>query len=361
MKRKALVISAFPAPYRIRVFECMAQQYDLDVFFGAGTNESRHADFFGKADVLPFTVLGSPEADAKYASALRNIRSYDFVMAYDFNQKCAFQAITLCKLFRIPYFVNCDGAILRPNPIKDAVKHFLLGSAAGGFSSGKSATNYLTHYGIAREKIHTHCFTSLNAGDILPEPVNNKPERKAALGLPQKKTVIAVGQFVPRKGFDVLLKAWKPLDDDFQLLLIGGGDDGELYDSIIREQGLQNVIIRGFLPKAQLTEYYRAADLFVLPTREDIWGLVINEAMANGLPVITTDNCVAGLELIHDGENGFLVPVENPAQLAEKMAEILRSDALLSSMSEANVRAMQGCTLEKIAREHCIAIEKILG
>lgn len=361
MRRKALVLSAFPAPYRIRVFELMSKQYDLDVFFGAGSNESRHADFYGKADVLPFTVLGNSEGDAKFKEALKKIRSYDFVMAYDYNQKCAFQAIVLCKLFHIPYFVNIDGAILRKHPIKDAGKRFLLCSAAGGFSSGKSATDYLTYYGIAPEKIHTHCFTSLNAQDILTQTVTDKPERKKALGLPQRKTVIAVGQFVPRKGFDVLLRAWKPLDEVYQLLLIGGGDDGQLYADILREENLHNVIIHDFVPKEELTEYYRASDLFVLPTREDIWGLVINEAMANGLPVITTDNCVAGVELIQSGVNGYLVPVENTALLAQRMEEILGSDSLSSAMGEANLRRMQGCTLEKIAEAHCIAIEKTLG
>lgn len=54
-----------------------------------------------------------------------------------------------------------------------------------------------------------------------------------------------------------------------------------------------------------------AADIFVHPTREDIWGLVVNEAMAKGLPVITTDRCVAGLELIKNESVGRIVPVEN--------------------------------------------------
>ena len=50
--------------------------------------------------------------------------------------------------------------------------------------------------------------------------------------------------------------------------------------------------------------YYQAADMLVFPTREDIWGLVINEAMANGLPTVSTDKCVAALEMIKQGENG---------------------------------------------------------
>lgn len=361
MKKKVLAISTFPAPYRIKVFECMSKAYDIDLFFGAGTNESRHADFFGKSGAFHFEVLGTPEADSRYAAALKNIRSYDFVLAYDFNQTCAFKAILLCKLYRIPYFVNCDGAILKKNPVKDAVKHFFLSKAAGGFSSGKSATEYLHYYGIPKEKIHEHCFTSLNEEDILPEVVKDKAVRKEKLGLQPKKTVLTVGQFIPRKGFDVLLKAWPPLDGDYQLLIIGGGDDRAQYEQFIQEHNLHNVIIKDFVPKALLAEYYRAADLFVLPTREDIWGLVINEAMANGLPVITTDHCVAGLELIQPGVNGYLVPVENTELLTKYISQILSDDALCNAMAEQNVTAMQGCTLSRIAEKHVEAIEKILG
>ena len=54
-----------------------------------------------------------------------------------------------------------------------------------------------------------------------------------------------------------------------------------------------------------------------MPTREDIWGLVINEAMAYGLPIITTDNCLAGLELIKNEENGYIIPVNNTELLAQ--------------------------------------------
>lgn len=59
-----------------------------------------------------------------------------------------------------------------------------------------------------------------------------------------------------------------------------------------------NIVFVEFKTKEDLIDYYRAADLFVLPTREDIWGLVVNEAMAAGTPVITTTNCGAGMEIL---------------------------------------------------------------
>ena len=63
----------------------------------------------------------------------------------------------------------------------------------------------------------------------------------------------------------------------------------------------------GFKTKEELADYYKAADLLLLPTRKDIWGLVVNEALSFGVPVITTKNCGAGLELIKDGVNGYII------------------------------------------------------
>ena len=62
-----------------------------------------------------------------------------------------------------------------------------------------------------------------------------------------------------------------------------------------------------------------AADVFVMPTREDIWGLVINEAMAYGLPVVSTDKCIAALELVKNGRNGYIIPPNQPKEIAQKV------------------------------------------
>lgn len=166
-----------------------------------------------------------------------------------------------------------------------------------------------------------------------------------------KKIVIAVGQFIHRKGVDVLLKAWAQCSEEYELYIIGGKPTPE-YIELVRKLNLKNVFFEGFKTKEELKQYYQAADLFVLPTREDIWGLVVNEAMANGLPVITTDRCGAGLELIKDGENGYIVPVEDEKALAEKMMYILEHDSLRDNMKIKNLKCMKRSTVEEMAIHH---------
>lgn len=110
-----------------------------------------------------------------------------------------------------------------------------------------------------------------------------------------------------------------------------------------------------FQKKDRLKKYYMAADLFVLPTREDIWGLVVNEAMACGLGVITTNRCNAGLELIRNRENGYLVAVEDVHALREAMLEALENTEALGLCALETIRPY---TVETMAADHMTHIRE---
>ena len=168
------------------------------------------------------------------------------------------------------------------------------------------------------------------------------------------KATPATGQMIHRTGLDVLLKAAKDLDPDTGIYFVGG-EPKEEYLNLQKELNLTHVHFLGFQKKETLAKYYKASDLFVLPTREDIWGLVINEAMAYGLPTITTDRCVAGLELIEDGVNGYVVPVGDTAVLAEKIRSVLASD--LEAMGKAALEKVRPYTLENMAKTHAEIFE----
>ncbi len=95
-----------------------------------------------------------------------------------------------------------------------------------------------------------------------------------------------------------------------------------------------------------------AADLFVLPTREDVWGLVINEAMANGLPVISTDKCIACVELVKNGVNGYIVPVNDSNKLTQSIIEAMNEIENSNRMSVESLNRIRDYTIEKMAQCH---------
>ncbi|MBP3700809.1 MAG: glycosyltransferase family 4 protein, partial [Lachnospiraceae bacterium] len=187
----------------------------------------------------------------------------------------------------------------------------------------------------------------------------SKEELRAALGLENIPTAVTIGQFIPRKGFDVLLNAWKDVPQPAQLVLVGGGDLEEEYRRQIRDLNLENVHLVGFVGKETVFQYYHASDLFVLPTREDIWGLVINEAMASGLPVVGTDRCIAAVELIEDGQNGYVVPIEDASALSQSMNAILSDPELAARMRSQNLDKIRSFTLENIVENHRRVIDKL--
>lgn len=352
--KRAIVFAEIPAPYRVRVFEELAKEYELSVYFNQHINQERHVDYMVRDSSLNYCVLDTPEALARFNRSLKNLKQYDFVLDYHFAVTNGVRLMLASIYHKVPCFINNDGAFIQKNFFKNTIKKFLIKRAALCFGSGESSRRYFRTFGAREENIRYHQFTSLTEADIMRKPLSIEAKQilKRQLKLEDKKTVITVGQFVYRKGFDVLLEAWKNVKGDYQLLMIGGGSMERSYLEFIKTNGLENVKLIEYLPKEELFKYYQAADLFVLPTRKDTWGLVINEAMACGLPIVSTDQCIGGVELIKNGINGFIVPVDNATALTEKISEIMQTDSLASMMSVNNLNKIQGYTMKNIAKTH---------
>ena len=103
----------------------------------------------------------------------------------------------------------------------------------------------------------------------------------------------------------------------------------------------------------ELSEYYKAADLFVLPTREDIWGLVINEAMNYGLPVITTTACVAGQELVENYKNGFILNIKDENEMShnlnKKISLFFETPGIKQQMGKESLKVIEEYSVENMA------------
>ncbi len=366
--KKILVLSSFPAPYRVDVFKGLAETFELDVFFETNKDQNRSKDFFVSNDEFQYNIVNEKDGSIKFYNCIKNLKSYDLVLAYDWYLEYALRVEVKCMIHRIPYIINCDGAfIVSAKTVKDkckeVIKHFFVRHAVACLSSGKSATNYFKYYGALEKNIHEHPFTSLHKGDILQSPVLEEEKKllRKKLKLEDKFTVISVGQFIERKGFDTLLSAWKNISMNGQLIIVGGGEERAKYEKMIVDYSISGVKMIDFIPKQELIKYYMASDVFVLPTREDIWGLVVNEAMAVGIPVITTERCNAGIELIENDVNGFIVPVNDIHQMADKIQWLMEHEDIVRFMGINNIKKIKNYTLEKIVESHKEVFLKILS
>ncbi len=357
--KKLLILSTIPVPYRTEVFLGLAKHYRADIFFERSYDQNRNDKYFVTDE--GFTMLNSDEGRKRYQSCLRRLREYDLVLAYDYTSKKGMQLMLRCIRQGVPYCLNCDGAFINPHPVKDWIKRFFIRRARACFCSGDSAREYFLHYGARQENLYLHDFTSLTEKDIFPNTANREEKKKLREknGLEDTVLVLTIGQFIYRKGFDILLEAWRQVRGNCRLLMVGGGEKQQEYEAFIAKYGMDNVTLVGYLDKSKIFEYYRASDLFVLPTREDVWGLVVNEAMACGIPVISSDMCIAGRELIKEGINGYVVPSEDVDRLAEALQKLVNQPALREEMGRNNIRDIQGKTLQNIVESHIKVIDSL--
>jgi glycosyltransferase involved in cell wall biosynthesis len=361
-KKKILVLSIYPAPYRVEVVEKLRDIFDVTVFFESNQGDSRDVSWFQSGD---YYLLDTSEGKQSFHDAIDNLKSFDLVLCYDYSTKVSVQLIVKCILSKTPYIINADGVMLAKhgNILKDVIKRFIISNAAGYLASGERAKTYFLHYGAKEENIYLHTFSTLHKEDILPNPISRqrKDSIRKVLGLnPDKKIAIAVGRFIPLKRYDQLILAWMNMPIDFELLLIGGGEEEKTYRKLIDDNHITNISIDGYHPKEELMQYYMAADVFVHPTSYDVWGLVVNEAMACGLPVIVSDKCVAGLELVKDGKNGYLVSMGDDTSLCGKVVEVCKDESNYAGMAQNALDTIRSYTIENMAATHIDAVKEIL-
>ena len=110
-----------------------------------------------------------------------------------------------------------------------------------------------------------------------------------------------------------------------------------------------SVVFPGFAQRDQLAAFYALAEALVFPTLSDPWGLVVNEAMACGLPIIATDVAGCTADLVRNGENGFVIPTANVGKLAEAMAAIAHDPQLASRMGERSATLIESFSPERCA------------
>ena len=359
---KLLFTTNYLSPYRVDFFNELGKHHDLTVWASKNVTENRDDKWFNNR-YQNFEVQYVDGGLGHKLRLVKTISSYDLAIIGVYTEKTATLALLYSKLKKLPVALEIDGGIKSSGKgLKELVKKFLLSIPTWYISPGAFADEYLKFYGAKQEEIYRYPFTSSFSSELLDKPPSfeEKAELQKELGMKEEKIVIGVGQFIHRKGNDVLMKAAHILNDPSIGFYIIGGEPTEEYLALKEKLGLDNLHFVDFKIKSELAKWYKSADLFVLPTREDIWGLVVNEAMQFGLPVVTTDRCVAGLELVKDNENGFIVPVDDSSSLADKMHVILNNNELRSKMAEESLRKISGHTIENMVICHLDIIAKIV-
>jgi glycosyltransferase involved in cell wall biosynthesis len=136
--------------------------------------------------------------------------------------------------------------------------------------------------------------------------------------------IICVARLVPIKNIDKLLQAWQFVEQHeqkYQLIIIGDGPEHAALNKLCTDLDLKRVSFVGFVDNSSIPRYYNNADAFILPSLSETWGLVVNEAMAAGLPVLLSNKINAAQSLLKEQVNGFSF---DPFSVAEMGTAILK-------------------------------------
>jgi 1,2-diacylglycerol 3-alpha-glucosyltransferase len=350
VKRRLVVLTEIIAPYRIPIFNALAVREEVEphVIFLSETDPSlRQWQVYREEIRFSYEVLKSYRrrigrfnvlVTAGVKAAL-GASDPQVILGGGYNYLAMWQAQRWAHQRRVPFLLWSESNVLDARRnfwwVESAKRRFIRG-CQGYVVPGTAAAAYLKTFRVAPERI----FIAPNAVDVerfarAAEEARRAPERRQKLGLPQRY-LLYVGRFVRAKGVFDLLTAYATLPQETRravgLVLAG---DGEERAELVRRGRLIDpgqVIFPGFLQRDELPAYYALADALVFPTHSDPWGLVVNEAMACGLPVIATSvaGCVA--DMVREGENGRVLLAMQPEGLAQAMHELLSASELRKEM-----------------------------
>ncbi len=177
------------------------------------------------------------------------------------------------------------------------------------------------------------------------------------------KTIICVARLVPIKNIENLLQAWKIVEDnggDYKLNIIGNGPLYNQLHQLSSTLNLRSVTFLGAISNNDLPQHLYNADAFVLPSYSESWGLVVNEAMAAGLPVLLSNKINAAQALLQEGINGYSFNPNNVQDIANSILKFTALDnAAKKQMSDNSLKIINTMNYQNMGQEILTALEKI--
>lgn len=331
-----LCIFHYCPPYRIPLFERLAEIYSIEyVFLLDGSKRLERWNEFGK---FYFNELHGSKLALIHRLLLGN---YDIVISeFIYKNNLHFLLVfVLCKLLRKPiiFFVEewHPFRTFGRKLISPLIK-LILKTSDAYIVCGSKAKKYLISLGASQDTI----FIAPDASRTEPESEEFTEKLRDKLDIDDKKVILFIGRLFYAKGVQYLIKAFSRLKkerDDMVLLVGGDGPFRRELLNLCKEINARDVVFLGWIRKNKAS-YFSLSNVFVLPsmfTNEgggEAWGLVLNEAMTCGKPVVATDAVGGSPDLIHNGVNGFIVKNADVDSLYEAIKKIISNPRLQRKM-----------------------------
>ena len=371
-KYKLAILTSHPIQYKTPLYKLLAEQKEIDLtvlFCSDWGLKTYHDEKFGQSFKWDIPLLdGYKYKFLKNISPFPNVSkffglinpeivdelendNYDAIWVHGWNSFTNWLAMFTAFKCGIPVLIRGETNLLQKSGfLKSVIKKLILKNlfkkTSAFLSIGTYNAKFYEAYGVPKEKIFLVPYTVNNDFFILKanELVSKKNELKEKHNIPANLPVILFsGKLISKKRPVDLLKAYEIVSKEIDAALVYLGD-GELRNEIelyIKNHNLKNVYLMGFRNQTELPELYAMADIFVLPSVFEPWGLVVNEAMCFSLPIIISDEVGAGGDLVKEGVNGCIYPSGDIDELSNKLKMLLNDKTLREKFGKASLEIIK--------------------
>lgn len=371
-----------PIQYQVPLLRRIAQEPDIDMttFFSSDLSVRGYKDQgFGvevkwdvpllegyKYEFLPKFWDGDTLGFARPLNwgILRCLRRqrFDAVWVFGYNRLACLQAILSARMLGVPVILRAESHLHSHtrSRAKLLVKKVLANAL-------KRSVNCVVSIGSANEEYWHRYFGREFPVYRMPYAVDNdffrsralqavphREELRRSLGFePGRPVILYASKLQSRKRCIDLVEAFIRLspapgvDPSAYLLIVGDGEERAALEERVRASGLSNIRFTGFRNQTELPAFYDLCDIFVLPSYNETWGLIVNEVMNAGRPVIVSDQVGCHYDLVHDGVNGFVNRLRDVAALSDRLRRLIDDPGLSVSMGERSLRMIQQYSFEQ--------------
>lgn len=340
---RVLYITNIEVPYKVIFFNKIARECELTVLYERSHSINRDSLWANsitknyKAEYLDGIKLGN-----EYSFSFRILRylnqKWDKIIISCYNSKVQMLAIIFLRMMNMPYYISLDGEAFISQGLKDKIKIFFLKGAKGYFVAGKESGKNLKMALQTKAPIYPYYFSSMNQEEI---------SKNIEIGL-REKYVLVVGQYFDYKGIDVAYRT-ACSDKDIKYKFVGMGNRTDIF---LSEHGKMpnNIEVIPFLQKDDLEKEYRKCACLLLPTRQECWGLVVNEAASFGTPIVSTWGSGAAVEFLSEHYKQYLAVPGDYMSLLECIKMCLAEDN--NEYSKYLMNKARNYSIDRMVAEH---------
>lgn len=314
--RVSILTNMIP-PYRVPVFEALAKDVDLRVLVCVEREADREWSHSRDKSHYPVKRLCGPTITVKNrVGEVKRIIHLKWsvvselalhrpnVLVVGDASWTSFAAAYVCRLLKIRYAWWSEQTGGEEQTLAALIRRACIRNASAWITPGSSATDFLTSQGIPKDSVHeaTNCVDTHRFESLRSETAGRRKELRAKLGIPDEAfALLYVGQLIERKRVYELLQAAARVnraEKAVHLILAGSGPQRDRLELAARQLEYSSYTMTGFLDERGLSECFAAADALALVSQNEPWGLVVNEALQFGLPILASTSVGAAADLV---------------------------------------------------------------